>query len=139
MREYSALVKNQWKRMLKKLTPYKNDGTQWVNFPDELMFTTASPPEVDYNQLFVYCDFIKPGKHQYIVTYENMVVEDEPVSERSASPKMNNRSFTAAKPKKKKQPKPPFEPHVQKTMVTSYHEFLSTAFISNYNINTKIN
>lgn len=34
MREYSKLVKNQWRRLVKELTPYKNEGTQWVNFPD---------------------------------------------------------------------------------------------------------
>ena len=49
MREYSNAVKNSWKRMLKSSVPYKGDSTQWVNFPDDLMFTTANPPEVDFN------------------------------------------------------------------------------------------
>lgn len=67
-----------------------------------------------------------------------MIVEDEPISEKSESPKKEERGLLLPKPKKK-QPKPPFEPRIQKTMVTSYHEFLSTAFMSHYNINTKIN
>jgi len=106
------------------------------------MFTTGRPPEVEYNQLFVHCDFIKPGKHQYIVTYENTIIEEEPISEKSESPRENqNRfpQFTAPKAKKKKPPKPPFVPSIEKTKLTSYHEFLSTAFLGSYNINTKVN
>ena len=35
-------------------------------------------PRLDYNRLYVYCDFVKPGKHQYLVTHEDSIVEPEP-------------------------------------------------------------
>ena len=42
-----------------------------INYPDDKVFTPAKPPEITFNQLYVYADFVKPGKNQYIVTYEN--------------------------------------------------------------------
>ena len=45
-----------------------------IDMPESYHYTPSNPPKLDRNQLFVYCDFIKPGKHQYIVSYENDIV-----------------------------------------------------------------
>ena len=54
---------------------YRGDDSQLINFPpDEWQndkFNLNKPPELDYNQLFVYVDFFKPGKLHFVVTYEN--------------------------------------------------------------------
>jgi hypothetical protein len=48
-----------------------------INYPDIAMMN-HKPPDLDYDRLYVYCDFIKPGKHQYLVTYKNRIVEQPP-------------------------------------------------------------
>lgn len=61
---------------MKEHNPYKED-TQFVNYPDAAMMGNKLP-KLTHNRLFVYCDFIKPGQHQYIVSYETTLVEPEP-------------------------------------------------------------
>ena len=46
--------------------------------PPNERFNQSNPPEIDKNQLFVYIDFIKPGKHEYLVSYEHVLVEPPP-------------------------------------------------------------
>lgn len=41
-----------------------------VNYPEPEHYSESRPPELDFNQLYVYVDFVKPGKHSYIVNYE---------------------------------------------------------------------
>lgn len=47
--------------------------------PEHDEFSYNILPELDFNQLFVYVDFIKPGKQQYFVNYQNAFVEPAPV------------------------------------------------------------
>ena len=72
---YSNLIKKRWRSVVEKHQPYNEDETQIINFPPEERFTASNPPELSFNQLFVYADFIKPGKHQYIITYENDIIQ----------------------------------------------------------------
>jgi len=72
---------------LKHESQYGEDGTQMINWPDSTHYTELRPPELRYNQLFVYVDFIKPGKHSYIVSYEKNHVEPE-VEEPVEPPKL---------------------------------------------------
>lgn len=78
-----------------------------------------------------------------MVTYENVIVEDEPEPVKVETPRVPLRGFDARRQKQKQQEmqeqKAEFKPQVERTRLTSYHEFLSTAFLSSYNINTKIN
>jgi len=62
---------------LKHESQYGEEGTQMINWPEPTHYTELRPPELTYNQLFVYVDFIKPGKHSYIVSYEKNHVEPE--------------------------------------------------------------
>ena len=48
-----------------------------INWPEPTHYTELRPPELKFNQLFVYVDFIKPGKHSYIVSYEKNHIEPE--------------------------------------------------------------
>lgn len=50
-----------------------------IGYPEDEQYGHNQPPEIDYNQLFVYASFVKPGKHQYIVSYENTAVEPTPI------------------------------------------------------------
>lgn len=93
-------------------------------------------PKLTHNRLFVYCDFIKPGQHQYIVSYETTLVEPEP-----PKPKLTEaQKKDLIKLKKKKammkedieaveKPPPPFIPHRAKFKMLSYHQFLATAHL----------
>ncbi len=72
-------IKYNWRKVLKNDLPYGESGTQYINFPELNLFDSKNPPHLDHNQLFVYCDFVKPGKHEYIVTYENNIKETKPV------------------------------------------------------------
>ena len=65
---YHGTIKDKWRSVLKNHTQYPGDGTQYVAYPDPDDYLNR-PPELDYDQLYVYCDFIKPGKHSYIVSY----------------------------------------------------------------------
>ena len=47
--------------------------------PEDEEFNYNVAPELDFNQLFVYIDFIKPGKQQYFVNYHNEFAEPPPV------------------------------------------------------------
>ena len=46
--------------------------------PEDEEFNYNVAPELDFNQLFVYVDFIKPGKQQYFVNYYNEFSEPVP-------------------------------------------------------------
>lgn len=59
--------------------------------PDEHRFDKNCPPEINFNQLFVFADIIKPGKHEYIVSYENLIIEKEPVVPEQPSTRSNER------------------------------------------------
>jgi len=37
----------------------------------------------------VYCDFIKAGKHEYVVSYENNIKEKKQVEEKEETQKIN--------------------------------------------------
>ena len=63
---------------MERSPPYLEDDLQIIDFPKHTDYGPRNPPEINYNQLFVYADFIKPGKHQYIVTYENQITEPKP-------------------------------------------------------------
>ena len=78
---YSDKVKRNWRNKLFDLSAYgskADGGTQFINDPDIDDFGSRNPPELTFNQLFVYIDFIKPGKHSYIVSYQNLVEEPRP-------------------------------------------------------------
>ena len=115
--------------------------TQFVNYPDEVMMDRQKP-QLTHNRLFVYCDFIKPGKHHYLVSYETTLVEPEPAvpvpteaEKREQALKRRNAMLqgeleAAEKP-------PPFVPHKTKFKLLSYHQFLASAHLGEYNKNTK--
>jgi hypothetical protein len=77
------------------------------------------PPELDYNQLYVYVNFIKPGKHQYIVSYENKIIEEKPVEiiEPPKLDKFGNVIYDKT-PERKKEA---FVPLVTNVKMSSYH------------------
>jgi len=105
-------------------------------------------PELDFNQLFVFADFIKPGKQQYFVTYSNSF-EEPPPEPTPPSTKYNSQDENAedndwrkvkkvktAKPKEEKEPFVPLQSDIR---LTSYHQFLSTAHLGDYNLHIKVN
>ena len=82
----------------------------------------------------MYASFIKPGKHQYIVSYENTAVEPAPViNEPIVLDKWGN-PLKAQTDKKKA-----FVPHKTIVKMNSYHQFLGHAHLGDYQINSKVN
>lgn len=98
-------------------------------------------PDLDYNRLYVYCDFVKPGKHQYLVTYKNELIEPNPKKpeeekieyDRFGQKINKNLAFSS----EKKIEEPEFIPRVNTVSITSYHQFLGSAHLSEYNLNIK--
>lgn len=70
--KYWDEVKSEIFSTLRNFSPYPGDKTQYVSKPQNL---ETNCPEIDFNRLFVYVDFIKPGKHQYVVSYKNQISE----------------------------------------------------------------
>lgn len=137
---YSDLVKTTWRRVLAENVPYSDEDTQYIEFPPDDLYTAYKPPEINFDQLFVYVDFIKPGKHQYLVTYKNTLVEPEPPKPKSPTHDKDGYpiiNLTKQKPKKKVEP--PFVPKISKVKLVSYHQFLGRAHTSDYNVNIKVN
>lgn len=106
-------------------------------------------PELDYNQLFVFADYIKPGKQQYFVTYSN-TYEEPPPEPTPPSTKYNSQDENVTqedwrnvkKVKKTTKPKEDngsFIPRQSDIRLTSYHQFLSTAHLGDYNLHIKVN
>lgn len=44
-----------------------------MNSPDDM--PGLKTPDLFFDQLYVYCDYVKPGKHTYLVHYHNILVE----------------------------------------------------------------
>lgn len=86
-------MKYNWRKVLKNNLPYGENNTQYIDFPDDTIFDAKNPPHLYHNQLFVYCDFIKPGKHEYIVTYENNIKESKPVIQIEESPLLKKKEY----------------------------------------------
>lgn len=133
---YSNQIKTRWRHILESSTQYANDGTQKIDMPPSYEYGKSSPPDIDFNQLFVYADFIKPGKHQYVVTFENQIVQKEPEREQASAGAGGGR--IAAKRLEEEEPEP-FVPIVSTIKLTSYHQFLGQAHLDKYNVNTKVN
>ena len=72
-------VKSGWRDIIAKNIQYPGDQTQMIDYPEEHLYTPKNPPNLESNRLFVYADFLKPGKHQYIVSYNNNVEESKPL------------------------------------------------------------
>lgn len=137
---YVDAVKVKWRSIIRRKAPYRGDDAQFIDFPPDDKFNLNKPPELDYDQLFVYVDFVKPGKHHYVVTYENSHVEPAPIIEEAETPKFDKRGFPIIRPPGYKKPeKKKFIPKVAKVALTSYHQFLGRAHLSDYNVNTKLN
>ena len=101
-----------------------------INFPSEDSFTDQNPPELSFNQLFVYADFIKPGKHQYIVSYENDIIQQPPpVVVEKKQFKYDSRGRILKEEKKEEAPKPKFVAIESNVRLASYHEFLGHAHL----------
>ena len=99
-------------------------------------------PEISFNQLFVYADYIRPGKQQYFVTYSNTFREPSPEPTPPTTKHNSDNEdddWRKIKVVKKKVEKPKFEPRFSDIRCTSYHQFLSTAHLDDYNIHTKVN
>ena len=98
------------------------------------------PPELYFNELFVYCDFIKPGKHSYIVSYEKNLIEPEKTPEKEPTKFISKYGIEMnIMNKRKKRKQELFIPITSTVKATSYHEFIGHAFLGDYKINTKIN
>ena len=112
-----------------------------INYPDIAMMN-HKPPDLDYDRLYVYCDFVKPGKHQYLVTYKNRIVEQPPVP---PVPRQEYDEYgdeiVPAPPRKSPVEAAPFEPKITNVRITSYHQFLGSAHLHGQrqedNLNTK--
>ena len=102
------------------------------------------PPDLDYDRLYVYCDFIKPGKHQYLVSYKNRIVEQRPLPDMPLqAPEYDEYGdeIVPPAPLKPVVEDPPFEPKITNVRITSYHQFMGSAHLHpqrpDYNLNTK--
>jgi len=144
-------IKDKWRRIVQDKAQYKGNAIQHVDFPDDGQYLNDEMPELDYNQLFVYADFIKPGKQQYFVTYSN-TFEEPPPEPTPPSTKYNSQDEHAeeddgwrkakkakASTKPKEEEKEPFVPLQSDIRLTSYHQFLSTAHLGDYNLHIKVN
>lgn len=104
--------------------------------PEEEEFNYGQAPELNYNQLFCYVDFIKPGRHQYFVNYHNTFEEPAPVLPPQKPKEENNNAFwtnsvdseeTERNASKSKEPKitqediDNFVPRISPVAMTSYH------------------
>lgn len=76
--EYHDSIKNSWRRIVRKQSQYKDTDAQYVDMPPDDEYSYNDVPEIDFHQLFVYVDFIKPGRQQYFVTYQNTFQEPPP-------------------------------------------------------------
>ena len=101
---------------MREHSPY-GDQTQFINYPDY----NSKKPHLDYNRLYVYCDFIKPGKHQYLVQHEAKLVEPEPIKEVivEKNPLLARKNLKTSLVEEHEEPK--FVPHVTKIKMMSYH------------------
>jgi hypothetical protein len=123
--------------------------------PEDEEFNYNVCPELNYNQLFCYVDFVKPGKHQYFVNYHNEFEEPAPVlppkpKEENTNPfwTNTNESLDTETERNKPKDKVPkitqedidnFVPRVSPIVMTSYHQFLSQPHLGDYKCNTKVN
>lgn len=64
--------------ILQEHKPYKD--AQLFNQPS-LSNTVSRRGPRNPCKIFVYCDFIRPGRHSYLVTYERRILEPDPHSE----------------------------------------------------------
>lgn len=71
-------VASNWRNMIKESVQYPFEDIQFIDYPELDEFGYKNQPKLDRNQLFVYVDFIKPGKHSYVVNYENTLIEPRP-------------------------------------------------------------
>lgn len=135
--EYAAGMKQTWRKVLERNLQYPEEQTLVLNKPDRAKFEHSNPPEIDFNQLFVYADFIKPGKHEYLITYDNVLVEPAPITAKLVAG--HPAAPSAPSTLRRTSIKFAYEPKVSKIRLTSYHNFMGEAFLGDYKINNKIN
>jgi hypothetical protein len=75
---YSDQIKSRWRQILRSKSQYDGVSAQYIDMPSPDQFTASNPPDIKFNQLFVYADFVRPGKHEYVVSYESKVVQAPP-------------------------------------------------------------
>ena len=74
LEQYNNEVMTRLGTILQEHKPYKD--AQYFNYPPLAAFASGSPRNP--SKMFVYCDFIRPGKHSYLVTYERKFLEPDP-------------------------------------------------------------
>ena len=77
LRQYNEEVMARLGAILQGHKSYKD--AQFFNYPPLLAF--ASGRARNPCKMFVYCDFIRPGRHSYLVTYERKFLEPDPHAE----------------------------------------------------------
>ena len=137
--KFANEVKGSFRSIMKNSLPYEN--AQMINYPDKTMLNNKEP-NLSYDRLFVYCDFVKPGKHQYLVSYKSKIVElPPPPIVKVAPPQYDEYGETifGNSPKKveEKHEEKPFKPQTSEITMTSYHQFLGSAHMDDYNLNAK--
>ena len=140
--KFANEVKGSFRSILKNSLPYEN--AQMINYPDKDMLNNKEP-NFNYDRLFVYCDFIKPGKHQYLVSYRSKIVELPPPPIPKVAPQQHDEyseGTFADSPKKVEEEhvrecEQPFSPKISELTMTSYHQFLGSAHMDDYNLNVK--
>jgi len=93
-------IKEKWRQIIKEKAPYGKNGTQLISYPKEEEYTAEKPPELDFNKLYVYCDFISPGRHSYMVSYESVMQAPmtEPEPEQMLTSHRSNKATFMTKP-----------------------------------------
>lgn len=137
MKQYTDEVMTQLDSILEEHRPYKD--AQCIDYP-ALADASASRLSQNPCKLFVYCDFIKPGKHSYLVNYERQLLAPDPDLE--ARKELIRRQFVRARfggadGADRLQEVPPHVPAEIRINMTTYHQIIAEPYMGDYNNNVK--
>ena len=89
----------------------------------------------------MYCDFLRPGKHQYLVTYARKVFDTDPFAEERLDlerlKQLQKAKFSADESPIKLEEIPPHIPTSITIRTLTYHQIISEAYAGEYHHKTK--